>query len=1079
MPPRRHTGRSPWRHTFAPAWRDPIGRLASSPAEVLFPFQKLEAYRVARELATRVHAAGIRDAELRDQATRASKSAFLNLCEGLPNRGVGMRRKYFTSAHNSLHEVVSAVDLARAIGAIGAEDAAAVQALAVRLRGLVWGLLKIGAALGAAGPGPAAGGIVETTRRRTATDKDKDKDRHKDTDGREGLETSTHLDWREMSLSGARLGPYEIADRVGAGGMGEVYRARDTRLRRDVAVKVLHGHVALDPKRIRRFEQEARAAGQLNHPGIVAVFDLGTHDGSPYVVTELLEGQTLRERLRAGALPPREAGERALEIARALTVAHERGIVHRDLKPENLFLTGDGRLKVLDFGVAKLTLREVEPDIDASASTLSLGTEAGAILGTAGYMAPEQVRAAEVDHRADLFAVGAILYEMLTGEAAFEGDSSVERMNAILKEEPRALATRPPGAATDALAQRLFDVAARCLRKLPADRFATAADLAQALTAALAEPEGLPPAPPRTRGRFPAGVRALGLLALALPVAGYLVGRATGPRPASQEAPAPSAPAASASAALPAGEAPVPRYRQLTFQSGSIASARFAPDGRTVIYGACWGAGRLELYAGRTEGATSRALEVQGDVFAVSSAGEIAASLGRRLLWWPDEGKLARVPLLGGAPRELVEDVEGADWAPDADTLFVARRAGDRFRLEHPSGKVLFETGGWISDVRVSPKGDHVAFLHHPLRGDDQGGVAVVDMDGKLAELSTGWMSTQGLAWSPSGDEVWFTAFAKDAPSALYAVDLAGKLRTVLRAPGRITLQDVARDGRALLTRDDTRAVLMALGDGDAAERDLSSLELSVAAAIAGDGKRVLISEQSATGRPAYDVYLRSVRDGAPVLLGEGLATALSPDGKWALALSFGEGARLTLLPTGVGPAKGLGPAGMSYYYGVFFPDGRDVLTLANEPGKRRRYWAIPVEGGEARPLTPEGELAEAHVSPDGDRFAAREEQGALWVYPAAGGDGKKVAELGTFDHLAGWAAGGRAVYVLRRGERPARVDKVDLATGRRSAWKSITPTDPAGFVEVSAFAATPDGRAYAYTYFRKLSTLYVVEGLR
>ncbi len=263
-------------------------------------------------------------------------------------------------------------------------------------------------------------------------------------------------------ISGTKLGPYEVLAPLGAGGMGEVYRAHDPRLGRQVAIKVLPAAYSLDPDRLRRFQQEAQAAGMLNHPNILAIYDIGTQNGSPYVVSELLEGETLRERLRGGPLPPRKAVDYALQVARGLAAAHEREIVHRDLKPENIFVTKDGRVKILDFGLAKLIQPEVTGTAQTSAPTIPSGTDQGVVVGTAGYMSPEQVRGLSVDHRSDIFSFGAILYEMLAGQRPFRGETSADVMSAILKEEPQELSESnqniPPG---------LERIVRHCLEKNP------------------------------------------------------------------------------------------------------------------------------------------------------------------------------------------------------------------------------------------------------------------------------------------------------------------------------------------------------------------------------------------------------------------------------------------------------------------------------------------------------------------------------------------------------------------------------------------------------------------------------------
>src|SRR5712691_5157199 len=277
---------------------------------------------------------------------------------------------------------------------------------------------------------------------------------------------------RMTIASGSRLGPYEVIAPLGAGGMGEVYRARDSRLGREVAIKVLPASFSNDPDRLRRFEQEARAAGLLNHPNITAVYDIGQHEGAPYVVQELLEGETLRAVLAGGRLSPRKAIECSLQIVHGLAAAHEKGIVHRDLKPENVFVTKDGRVKILDFGLAKLT--HIEAGSQATnLPTATAGTEPGVVLGTLGYMSPEQVRGKSADARSDIFSFGAILYEMLSGARAFHGDSAADTMSAILKEDPPDLSATnrqiPPG---------LERIVRHCLEKNPEERFHSAHDLA-------------------------------------------------------------------------------------------------------------------------------------------------------------------------------------------------------------------------------------------------------------------------------------------------------------------------------------------------------------------------------------------------------------------------------------------------------------------------------------------------------------------------------------------------------------------------------------------------------------------------
>src|SRR5216683_2674665 len=383
--------------------------------------------------------------------------------------------------------------------------------------------------------------------------------------------------------SGTKIGPYEIQSPLGAGGMGEVYRARDTRLGRDVAIKVLPESLATDADRLRRFEQEARTIAALSHANILGIHDIGTHDGAPFLVSELLEGQTLREKLEMGPLPVRRAIEYALGIAQGLAAAHEKGIVHRDLKPENVFITRDGRVKVLDFGLAKLVLPEESRDTEATlASPVTLP---GMVMGTVGYMSPEQVRGGASDARSDIFSFGAVLYEMLTGKRAFKRDTSAETMTAILREEPPELngtAWQGPPA--------LQRILVRCLEKNVERRFQSASDLAFAIdswsgtsSGSSASPTTRSFEPPKGRAWLPWAATALGVLVLA--AGGWLAGRWSTTR--SQ-----------------------PKYTRLTYQQGYLSNARFAKDGQTVVYSAQWSDDPLQVYSVRTEFPQSTKLDL-------------------------------------------------------------------------------------------------------------------------------------------------------------------------------------------------------------------------------------------------------------------------------------------------------------------------------------------------------------------------------------------------------------------------------------------------------------------------------------
>ena len=864
-----------------------------------------------------------------------------------------------------------------------------------------------------------------------------------------------------MPLSnGARVGPYEILAPIGAGGMGEVYRARDTRLARDVAVKILPVSFASDPDRLRRFEQEARATSQLNHPNILAVYDVGTHEGTPYLVEELLEGQTLRRAMAGAALPVRKAIDYAAQTARGLAAAHDKGVVHRDLKPDNIFVTHDGRIKILDFGLAKLIHPEGQ-ESSLSAVPTAAETGPGVVLGTVGYMSPEQVRGRPADHRSDLFSLGALLYEMLSGRRAFAGDSSVETMNAILKEEPPLLSQT--GAA---IAPELERIVQHCLEKNSTERFQSARDLAfqlesmsgtggthpGSLTAGSAVRAGVRLRDERARTRWIA-VSIVGAILVAS-VAGFVAGRSG------------------------ISEATQLRYRPLTFRTGSIFSARFAPDGSTVVYAASWDGGAKDLYVTRTDSPGSRSLQIpDAEVLSISPSGEMALLMNPFFTQgWMRTGRLARVPLAGGVPREIIDGVQDADWAPDGENMAIARTLPTEYRLEYPVGNVLYTTRGWISELRISPDGERLAFIDHPGLGDDKGRVAMVDRKGTKTDLSQLWSSAQGLAWSGSGETIYFTAGGETGNlRSLRSVDLAGNAAVIGRYPASSQLMDLSADGRFLVVRWDARRGISGLAPGETTEKNLSWLDWSFLNDLSADGSTILFTEQGEGGGADYSNFVRPTDGSAAVRLSSGQGLALSRDGKLALIGRFDARNVLVIVPTGAGEERTI-ELPFDIVGGTWHPDGRRFVINAVEPGSGVRAFLIE-EGGAPRAITPPGAQFTA-IAPDGRHLVAVAAIGleAPMIYPIeGGGEPRAIAGVGKEDYVMGWSADGGSLLAARN-TIPVRVDRVDLKTGERTLWREIMPADQAGILDIGPLFVSRDGLSYAYTYRRVLSTLYLAE---
>ena len=858
---------------------------------------------------------------------------------------------------------------------------------------------------------------------------------------------------------GLQVGPYQVLSVLGAGGMAEVYRARDTRLGREVALKVVNATLATDPELLQRFEQEARVAGALRHPNLVAVYDVGRHEGVPYFVTELLEGESLRHRLARGRVPFTTALEWGIQLARGLAAAHARGVIHRDVKPDNVFVSADGQVKLLDFGIAKLAeAAERSGPRGLMDDTLARGgsaTRTGAVLGSPGYMSPEQVRGEPLDARSDLFSLGTVLHELLSGARAFPGSSVIESGYGILHHDPAPLPAELPLPA----AQLVY----RCLEKDPARRFQSAADLAFALEVlrggAVSGPDRTPPSVPRLSSRR-------GLLVAAGVVAGLLL----------------SLGAFAWSRRHPSVPAAPPTVEQVAFRWGGIHAARFASDGR-VFYSASFEGRPEEVFTRPPGSAISQTLGLPGvRLAAVSPSGELAVLLAPRwVVLGTSRGTLARVPGVGGTPREVAENVEYADFSPTGELAMVVSRGTARV-LEYPRGKALFQTEGFVSDPKFSRRGDRIAFVHHPVAGDTMGELEVVDLEGKAKVLSPRYAALKGVAWAPDDSEIWFTS-GELQRNLVRAVDLQGRMREVYRAPSDLHLDDIASDGSVLISNQFERAEVQAV-DASGHQILLSWTEWANSAAAISRDRKALFSVASPvltkTGQQPSLAVLRAM-DGSPAqVLGEGDALDLSPDGRWALLRAEPRDALLAV-PIGAGVPRRFPLGDLKAWCARWLPDGQRIILTARAGSGPYRLHELDPDRGPPRLLSdvPLGTQPILVLSPDGLLAAAVDLEDQLVVVRLSDGVPVRVPGIPPGSLPRGWAAP-HQLWLTEGADLPdaTRLFRVDIATGKVLEERRLGPPDPSGATALAFLELTSDGREVVYTFNRSLGHLYIMRGL-
>ena len=877
-----------------------------------------------------------------------------------------------------------------------------------------------------------------------------------------------------MLAAGTRLGSYEILASLGAGGMGEVYRARDTRLFREVAVKILPTEVSGDSERRARFEQEAQSASALNHPNIVTIYDIGTAEGGLYIAMELVDGRTLRELLASGPMPVKKTLSIGAQVADGLAKAHSAGIVHRDLKPENVMVTRDAFVKILDFGLAKLV--STVSDGGSQLPTIAApGTRPGIVMGTVGYMSPEQASGGQIDFRSDQFSLGAILYEMAAGVRAFQKATAVETLSAIIREEPEPIAGAAPSAPAP-----LRWIVERCLAKDPEDRYASTRDLARDLKQTLdhlSEASGETTAVARPKARR--GAWWIAAFFLLLAAAGtdlalrWKVGGASRPRAA-------------------------PSLKRVTFAPGLEDEPSFSPDGRFLAYTSDE-SGNLDVVVLPLSGgepirlAASDADESQpafspdGSKIAFVSARDHGGRLGIALNLAPLSqsmntklGDIFIAPALGGSAVKLVEDGYYPAWSPDAKRIvFMSNREGpvDLWSIPADGGSPNRLTHDTDVDFQPawSPDGKWIAYGSRALPGASFNLRVIEAESGRQRSTTKQFGYLMRPAWSADGRAI-FLSGERDGILSLWRIPFSegelGLATRVTLGEGQDTNVAASRDGKKL-------AFAIVRNDPNIWELTVESGQLRAVTSGAGspdhprvspDGKTLLVRSNRTGELAAWTVDLKG-RYLSQLTRGQGSnepEAEWSPDGR---QIAFVRGEKLWIQPVGSLTGR---DTGLRSSFSAWSPDGREIAVAHNEKSDPPEIWIYSVADGKARRLTALKRNADNPTwSPDGKRIAFQTQSGAireLWVVPSTGGAAVQLTRDSEDSHPCWSPRDSDEILFLRDHKRLA---VLSIGTGR----VRFLPGYSEGSFMLDYPSWSPDGRRVYFSVFRKSGDIYVLEG--